>query len=210
MRLWTLQHPAGDLLRERGEFRADGRRVFRWFRPAYRWMVGQMGRRLPGYPSGRYPVWAWHSPKPDMRMDAYSPRPGEELVRLSLEIPDGEAAGRVLLSGFESWGVFVLNNHYLCVDEEESEWWWGLEERRPLGRPLPPRLREEVHRSWERIFDLGLMERAERESGAPYLPPRVQATLGEVQLADVMAVERFRGRVPGKTGLGASEGKGRA
>ena len=139
MRLWTMQHPAvWDLLRERGEFRADGRRAYGWFRPAYRWMIGQMGRRLPGYPAGRYPVWAWRAPKPDMRMIAYRPQPGEELVRLTLEIPDAEAAGRVLLSGFESWAVFSLNNHYLCVDDEEFEWWWGLEDRRPLGRPLPP------------------------------------------------------------------------
>lgn len=211
LHLWTIQHPAvWDLVRERGVYRADGRRTFRWFRPAYRWMIGQMGRRLTAYPTGRYPVWAWHAPKPDMRMCAYRPQPGEEVVRLTLEIPDADAAVRVLLSGFEAWGVHALNNSYLWVSDEELEWWTGLDGARPLGRRLPPRLQGAVHRSWERIFDLGLMEQVERESEAPYLPLRVQATLGEIRPGDVVAVERFRGPASGVAGAGASAGRGSA
>ena len=198
--MWTVQHPAAwEALRERGAYRADGRRVFWWFRPAYRWMIGEMERRLPGYPKGRYPVWAWHTPKPDMRMSAYRPQPGEEAVRLTLEIPNGEAAERVLLSGFEAWGVYALNNSYLCVDDEESEWWWGLEDKRRYGSPLPTWLQVDIHRSWERIFDLGLMEKLEREHGANVdsQPLRVQATLGNIWLGDVVEVERFSSPVIG-------------
>lgn len=126
MRLWTIQDPrVWEVLRETGHFRADGRRVYKWFRPAYRWMVGQMERRLPGYHKGRYPVWAWHTPKPDMRMSSYRLPPGEEGVRLTLEIPDEEAAVRVLRSGFEDWHS-PLNNRYL---------WPGS----PRGSPgIPP------------------------------------------------------------------------
>ena len=57
MRLWTIQHlRVWEALRERGYFRADGRTAYHHFRPAYRWIAGQMERRLPGYRTGRYPV----------------------------------------------------------------------------------------------------------------------------------------------------------
>lgn len=193
MRLWTIQDPrVWEVLRETGHFRADGRRVYKWFRPAYRWMVGQMERRLPGYHKGRYPVWAWHTPKPDMRMSGYRLAPGEEGVRLTLEIPDGEAADRVLLSGFDAWGWHALNNWYLWLSDEEYEWWTDLAGEHRHETQVPGHLQEMIHRSWERVFDLKALDEAARMDPEVYATPRVQATFGEIRLDDVVRVERLR------------------
>jgi hypothetical protein len=174
LRLWTIQHPAvWEVLRERGVYRVDGRRVWKEFRPAYRWLIVQMKERLPGY-SGRYPIWAWHTPKPDMREVGHYP-PGKPCARLTLEIPDEEAPSRVLLSGFDAWGWHVLNNWYLYLSDEEYEWWDRLAPER-FREGLSPHLQEMVHRSWERIFDLELLDRAAREDEEACSPLHVQAT----------------------------------
>ncbi len=179
-------------MRKTGHFRADGRRAYHYFRPAYRWMVRQMERRLPGYHKGRYPVWAWHTPKPDMRISSYRLPPGEEAVRLTLEIPDEEAAGRVLLSGFEDWHS-PLNNWYLWLSDEEYEWWKKLAGEHRHQTEVPGHLQEMIHRSWERVFDLEALDRAARTDPEVYEPPRVQATFAEIRLKEVVKVERFRG-----------------
>ena len=192
MRLWTIQHPkVYDALRERGVYRADGRRAMQWYRPAYRWMMEQMKSRLPGY-SGHYPVWAWHTPKPDMRMSSYRAPAHEPVVRLTLEIPDEEASRRVLLSGFDAWGWHALNNWYLWLSDEEYEWWTGAAGEHRFEEELPPRLQEVVHRSWERMFDLDALDEAARQDPEVYSPLRVQAAFGEIRLDDVAKVEHFR------------------
>lgn len=57
MRIWTIQ-PAGlyEKLKAQHVLFADGRHCLQDFRPPYRWMIGQMRRRLP--PSiARFPWW---------------------------------------------------------------------------------------------------------------------------------------------------------
>ncbi len=171
--------------------------MFHWFRPAYRWLMGQMRERLPDCSGRRYPIWAWHTPKPDMREVGYY-SPGEMCVRLTLDIADEEASRRVLLSGFDAWGWHVLNNWYLDVSDEEYEWWDKLAPRR-FDEELSPCLQEIVHRSWERIFDLELLDRAAREDWETYSPLRVQATFEEIRIEEVVKVEHFRARRDGRT-----------
>lgn len=197
MRLWTIQNPVvWDLLRERGVYRSDGRRVAGWRRPGYRWMISQMERRLPGYPSGRYPVWAWHAPKPDMRRFSFRRRLDGECVRLTLEISDEEAAGRVLLSDLDAWGWHVLYNCYLWLSDEEYEWWMEFAGEYRFETEMPERLQEMVYQSWERIFDLEALDLVARADPEVYKPARVQATLGEIRLGDVVTAERFGAKSP--------------
>ena len=192
MRLWTIQHPeVYTILQQRGVYYADGRRVTRWFRPAYRWMVEQMKSRLPDY-SGRYPIWAWHTPKPDMRMSSYRDPVGEPCVRLALKIPDEEASRRVLLSGFDHWGWHALNNWYLWLSDEEYEWWGNLAGEHRHEAKVPQHLQEMIRRSWERIFDLEALDEAARLDPEVYAPLRVQATFEEIRLDEVVRVEHFR------------------
>ena len=51
--LWTIQaEGAWARARERGVLKGDGRRVWRWHRGPYRWLMGQMAKRLPRYSGG--------------------------------------------------------------------------------------------------------------------------------------------------------------
>lgn len=84
------------------------------FRPAYRWLMSQMKERVAGC-RGLWPIWFWHSPKPDLRHSAHLPR-GERGVRLELELP----RDRTLLLDFETWHA-VLNRWHLSQSQRESE-----------------------------------------------------------------------------------------
>lgn len=153
MRLWTLQlWGAWEVFQQQGVLRADGRRAWRSLRPHYRWMMDQMAKRIPGY-TGRFPIWAWYDPKPDLRATHYFSG-GQRAVRIEFVVPDE----RVLLSDFGAWHI-PLNWGYFddARTEEEldgrSDWW---EERSGGARweALSPELRAEMQQSWERVFDL--------------------------------------------------------
>ena len=149
IRAWTIQSEAAwQAFQGRRVLRADGRRVFRHFRPAYAWLMAQMKRRLAGS-TGRYPIWFWHLPKPDLRRRAILPR-GERGVRIELELP----RERVLLFDFETWHC-VLNRWGLSLSLRESRDWdrkiKGFDQHQAL---LPPPLEAELQASWERVFDL--------------------------------------------------------
>ena len=85
-----------------------------------------------------------------MRMSACRLHADDEGVCLTPEIPDEEAAGRVLLSGFNAWGWHVLNNWYLDLSDEEYEWRAGLasegrfqrEDAEPSAGDGPPVVRQ--------------------------------------------------------------------
>src|ERR687892_146079 len=98
IQLWTIQHRDAWLLAEhRGVLRADGRRVWSSFRPAYRWMREQMRLRIAGT-EGRYPIWAWAHHAPDLRRGGHL-EPGTPGVRVEFRAP----ASAVLLSDFDAW-----------------------------------------------------------------------------------------------------------
>ncbi len=203
MRLWTIQHPAAlERARRNGALRGDGRRLCLGpqFRRPYRWLIGEMLKRVPGY-TGRYPVWAWPK-KQDLRGVGYVPR-GEKAVMIECEVP-GE---RVLLSDFGAWHM-VLNGSYLALTEAEDDEWdraWGKQLReydywervgRRKGEPepadIPHEQRLRLERSWERIFDFKVLRRSKWAGGARLEP---QATLEEVLVPDeVVSVREFIGR----------------
>jgi len=84
IRVWTIQRPGWyALLQQRGVLGGDGRRPWRELRPAYRWLMGQMRRRIPGYRGG-WPVWFWCT-WPDLGRTAHLPK-GERGVCFDPEL----------------------------------------------------------------------------------------------------------------------------
>jgi hypothetical protein len=135
----TMQRPSWwRALQERGEIHGDGRYACHHFRP-YKWMMEQMRRRVPGY-GGGFPIWLWHSPKPDLRHSGHLSR-GEQALRIELESP----RELVLVSDFETWHC-VLNRWHLSLTWRESREWdrksKGYDQfRHTLPAPLEPNFR---------------------------------------------------------------------
>ena len=181
--LWTIQAPeAWERCRRTGRLVPDGRRGWRHFRPAYRWLREQARSRLPGYAGGPL-LWAWLR-KPDLRRRQFSPgRPG---VRFEFAVP----RERVLCSDFSAWHC-VLNLDYLALSEAEDDAWdRRLAERGLDWRHLPPAERRELEKSWERIFDLEALDASDWTGPVTH----VQAVLELIRLEEVVRVDPFVSR----------------
>ncbi len=213
LKLWTIQAPeAWELAQQRGVLRADGRRVDPWFRYPYRWLREQMRQRVPGA-TGCYPVWAWHTPKPDLRSSQYRQR-GFRCVRIEFEAPPES----VLLSDLEAWHA-VLNGWYLPISEgDRCEFYlraarWGMPWPRVQdcleivygtnpGDALDPVRMElgltraaiwhEIRSSWERVFDLEAL--ANSDYWYDIGDPQIQETIEQVTLDQVVTVDHFVAR----------------
>jgi len=196
MRLWTIQtkeiwaraEESGVL--EFNELHIDDdKAIDRWLRPAYDWMVGQLEQRVRNYPRNKYPIWAWYHPKPDLRRSGHLSR-GTSGVRVEFIV----SSDRVLLSDFEVWHA-VLNCWYLSLSEEESENWDNRCERAGIkigweNWPPPAPFKEEIMRSWERIFDLEVLKtHLELTSGET-----IQACIEKVYTDEVVNVTYFKAR----------------
>jgi hypothetical protein len=185
IRAWTIQRTAcWEQFQKRGILRGDGRRVDPYFRPAYRWLITQMGRRLPGC-EGVYPVWFWYSPKPDLRHGAHLSR-GERGVRIELELP----RARVLLLDFETWHCVLNRWHLSCSGRESREW-----DRKTKGFDrfrvhLPPVLEAELRSTWERVFDFELLRRAKMWGPID----KIQGVTDYILSEEVRHVKQFIGR----------------
>ncbi len=185
VRGWSIQN-AGcwELFQKRGFLRADARRIPRYFRPAYRWLIDQMRQRVPGY-SGGVPVWFWHSPKPDLRKSGHLPS-GMPGARIELELP----RERVLLLDFETWHC-VLNHWHLSGSWRESrEWDRKTKGFGPNWNPLPSPLEAELQSTWQRVFDFGLLKRARLWGPID----RIQGVTEYVRLEEVRSVTAFTSR----------------
>lgn len=185
VRVWTIQRAeCWRRFKCQGVLRADGRRVCRDFRPAYQWLMQQMARRVGGY-AGSFPVWFWHSPKPDLRHGGHLAA-GEHGVRIELELP----RERVLLFDFQSWHC-VLNRWHLSLSERESKEWdrrtKGLDQYRA---PLPAPLEAELQATWERTFDLSRLRRAKLWGPIN----EIQGVTEYVRLEEVRGVDEFVAR----------------
>ena len=146
-------------------------------------------------------IWAWYQwegidrRKPDLRSSGYLPK-GEKGVRVECQV----AEKRVLLSDFDLWH-YVLNYWYLPHSEKDAEAFEKklVDAALPLSgfsheRPLPhARYRREIEKSWERIFDVDWVDRQQAIAHPPE-KKSIQATLWELQLADVVKVKEFTAR----------------
>ena len=181
-RLWTMMRESTfELVRKQEAISSSEELAGRDWLEAYRWMMVQMAERIPGY-RGQFPIWAWQSPKPDLRtaMCNHWPRPA---VLVEWRAP----VESVLLSNFYLWHS-VLNKWYLSMTEAEGEA-WNERARQVTGlqhasyEELPEDLRECVHQSWQRIFN------TDSENYDPdWLgnDPRVQAVVPEMRFDQVI------------------------
>lgn len=129
-----------------------------------------MRSRVHGY-RGRYPMWAYYGHKPDMRCRGWL-QEGQEGVRLQLSV----SSGRVLLSDYDAWHAVLCNRHY---SRSEREWSSNVDRATDY----------QVRASWERVLDVRPRPYADWLGHL-----RVQATVEEFRLSDVLTVEHFTGR----------------
>lgn len=190
MILWTIQ-PADVCrsLQERGSLHADPELwtdMYPSLEAAYRWMTGQMARRIPGF-RGHYPWWAWRQwaldrPRPDLR-NVRTYRSGSNVL-LKLDVPDQE----VLLSDYNAWHA-VINVWPIADTEAEYEILeQEISDRQQTSRPFDEELDRKIQKSWERIFDLdGLKTHWMYPEGS------VQACFETLRWRDVKRVQVFEG-----------------
>lgn len=183
--LWTIQTvEAWEKAQEKGVLKADGRRVWKEFRPAYKWLIKQMCERIPNY-TGDYPIWAWVQPKPDLRK-AYHLSKGERGVRVEFVSFRDQA----LISDHSSW-MSVINQDYLSLNEHEDEEFWQSAEAAKNDTERMKDLRKRIEASWERVFDIEtLREHQEWHGEVDYL----QAVVGQVAVEQVVKVTPFKAR----------------
>ena len=169
-----------------GRIKADGRRVWHCFRPAYRWMIDQLIKKVPGYP-GVYPVWAWYGHKPDLRSSGHL-NTGAAGVRITFTIN----SQLVLLSDFQAWH-FVLNRSYFPTDEHDDDRYLQSRTNSSLWfNDMPSAEQQLVVKSWNRIFDLRLINGDKTN----YIGPvdRIQACLASVPLQNILKIDHFTAR----------------
>jgi hypothetical protein len=164
MIIWSiLTEQAWEELQKKGRLEAKPCHVDKDYLAAYTWMVSQMERRLtiPKPSVDTMPIWAWWQwwgdrRRPDLRAGRHLPK-GTRGVRVELRVEKD----RVLLSDFDLWH-YVLNYWYLPKTEKDGESFekrlarvglsvFGCDHQKPLSHA---KYRQDVERSWERIFDL--------------------------------------------------------
>lgn len=203
MKLWTIQNVmAYERFKDTGVLRADESFIYDDMIFHYKWMSGQMKKRIGPQPSKeiKYPVWAWYQwngvrhKKPDLRYSAHLSK-GTRGVCIELEVD----AKEVLLSDFEDFNS-VLNYGYMTDTEKEYDKFYDEfksngfchQDFYDLGKNsnLLNHYRSKLYNSWERIFDLerdivdvAWSGRKEEQS--------IQATLWELKWEQVVSVKQF-------------------
>jgi hypothetical protein len=150
---------------------------------AYNWMRSQMKKRLKKSRGINYPIWAWVNHKPDLRVERHLLN-GEVAVLIKLSI----AEDQVLLSDFDAWH-FVLNKYPLYNNKKEEEFWDSCIKKyanneNAVYDQLPKRFKRQVLKSWEKIFNIKLMQRG-------CVDPYTQAVIKEIKLQDVLEYKIF-------------------
>lgn len=196
--LWTIQPlPVWKVLQSKGYIQARHVLVEKHFRPAYRWMSGQMRLRLGPSPSSIwFPMWAWYQwqgadkKRPDLRFSGHLPS-GKTGVLIEFL---AEAA-EVLLSDFELWH-YVLNYLYLPYSPADETQFDSILASFAANTPSEVASRhrafhDAVRKSWERIFDIRW---SLRDIAATLSQKSIQATLWRLNRDQVKNWTTFRAR----------------
>jgi hypothetical protein len=181
MILWTIQTlSAWKMLQSRGRLHTIRSCMEDHFRPAYRWMKGQMRQRLGQPPfAACFPLWAWfqwhgcNKRRPDLRFSGHLPC-GETGVLIEFHAEESE----VLLSDFELWH-YVLNYWYLPHSNEDEARFdailVSLAANTPSEVPTSNQaFHADVRKSWEQIFDIHW---SRPDIASEFTQKQIQATL---------------------------------
>ncbi|MFJ7952030.1 DUF3841 domain-containing protein [Lysinibacillus sp. NPDC096418] len=161
-------------MREQGYLEGD--KKFAMFPEAYEWMVGQMKKRIANCNMENYPLWLWQR-RPNRNEDALATK-GERWVILKLEVPEE----KILWSSFDVWHS-ILNDSPITYNEKE---WDNFQER---GFP-----KEEVIKTWERLFDHKWLASRPTEWAGDYKDDWLQGVTPRITMEQVKKVSRFIGR----------------
>lgn len=159
------------LMRDQGYL--EGSLELAMFPEAYKWMMGQMAKRLPRYNGQAGPIWVWNR-RVNRNERALLPK-GSKGVILKLNIPCQD----ILWSSFEDWH-FILNKVPITFDEKE---WMKFEK---LDFP-----EKEVKATWERLFDLEWLANRPKEWAGDIQNNRLQGVTPKIKMDQLLKVERF-------------------
>lgn len=196
VQLWTIQTEAAwQSLNHHGHLRCRDEDADRDFLPAYLWMASQMNARIGTPPSGvSFPIWAWcqydgeRRKRPDLRSFGHLPT-GTCGYRVEFTLGDDA----VLLSDFELWH-YVLIYWYLPKSEKDAD---DFERRQGTLRcswdhpAKDPLIDRQIRKSWERIFHL---DWSDEYVASVRSEKSIQATLWQLELSQVVSVDRFVAR----------------
>lgn len=186
--VWTIQHQ-GILpqLEQSGALRGSEEWVREDFRTAYKWIMGQMEKRIPDYKGG-WPIWAWvrfdrERNRPDLREKGYLPK-GDPGVLIEACVPNHLH----LPHDFTLWET-VLYNEYLALNREESDAWDAREYTIPLAQR-----EEEKQKNWETIFDLTGKGRDWRWLGSIRKNNPIETVIEEIRKEWIVSLQYFTAR----------------
>ncbi|MCA9310855.1 MAG: DUF3841 domain-containing protein [Phycisphaerales bacterium] len=164
--------------------------------PQYRWLSDQLTRRLPGW-EGRLSWWMY-ARRPDLRAIRHL-RSGDQVL---IEV----AAPALRVVSFPCWAwhdVFCAT--HLARSRDEALAWYRRVRSAVSARPAelmfddyPKVLREELERSWERLFDpeLPACSWQRRRSSTSR-----EAVVDELRVDWIRSVRHFRGVERRRAGL---------
>ncbi|WP_010093557.1 DUF3841 domain-containing protein [Ornithinibacillus scapharcae] len=157
-------------LAENGCLTGDSDYVDRDFLRPYKWIIEQMKKRINH--DGSYPIWVW-TRKPNVNDEGHLPK-GTKGVCLTIEVPDD----KVLLSDFDAWHC-VLNDGFCSLTEQEYELF-------ELGKSKVTK-----EHSWERIFNLELLQKSEIWRGNDMI---VQGVTSNISKDQIINIQHFTAR----------------
>lgn len=178
MRLWTLQNEeVYNAIMQEGKYHCIESKSenleSRHFKRSYKWLVGEMEKRIGKAPKGiDYPVWAWLR-KPDLRSKDYAPCKGI-FYRIEFEIDPKD----VLCTDFNHWHC-VLNYSPLITIEDLEEWNAEYDRIERL-MPVSERIRI-IEESWNGVI----------YDGIPETNRLVQVTFWELRKEQIKKIEKF-------------------
>ena len=193
MRLWVVaSEEALSALRHRKYLRNDrGRRA------EYRWLSGQMRRRIEGYTGPS--IWcAWYKldgvvgaePGTEHRDLLHQAAPGTPMVCLEVRIHERE----VLLSDFDLWNEICCRPDFLAYDQRE----YAAFKSRFQLQELEGEAGDAIYRSWERIFTPATWGNFDMKRLASRTRPghNLQAVFEELREENIVSVATFTSQRP--------------
>ncbi len=191
MQLWTIHSLAvWEILQRDKVLRATREHVIQnWegdfmLRP-YDWLRERMVERVGTPPEPDiYPMWTYfqywdaQQRRPDLRRIRHQYPRGKRQVLLELKVDEG----RVLLSDHGDWH-YVLNDYYFPTSEADSDAFENANHPEEVARAMKLE-------SWQKCLDLDFHE---PYVSSPRDEKRIQATMWELRLEDVVRVRQFEG-----------------
>lgn len=195
IKLWSIQHKDKLKELEANKFLIclENKYSKEWEKE-YRWMANEMKNKI-GLPKNKnqYPIWAWYQyhdsrhRKPDLRRGGHLPT-GTEGIRIEFEKPSNE----VLLSDFILWHTPLSYKSYIGKNEEDHEQFEKklreLKIENVTFLNLPNRIRSEIEKSWQRVFDMnfGDGDYADKKD-----EKMIQACCWQINENEIRKIEKF-------------------